>query len=159
MNSENASCVCGCGAPVHVELLKVLLDRELWMAKCRNPKCFYNALRASREAVIDTSREAVIDKWGKRMADLGETCIVKRADYAALEAERDALREALGKIISGEGLPEIDGWALGCGVEDRDLQGDGYDAAEYAWANAVGQVHAWAGDIARAALAGAKEMK
>lgn len=66
------------------------------------------------------------------------------------EARVAALEGALTRIRDGEDAPNMP--QLGCGVEDRDLQSDGYGAVEYGWSDAEDRFLEWARNEAEAAL-------
>jgi len=73
---------------------------------------------------------------------------VKHSDYAALEAkcaalaaENAALKESLEYAISADNVPEYHYQGMGCGVEDRGYQRDGYAACEYGWQSALERIY------------------
>lgn len=68
-----------------------------------------------------------------------------------------ALTEAMEEIRNLHGIPEYHGHAMGCGVEDRCLQSDGYGGAEYGWEDAAERFCEWATGMAEHALAQARE--
>lgn len=71
---------------------------------------------------------------------------------AALEALALELAGALGSIHELRYAPEYHQHAMGCGVEDRCLQRDGYGAAEYGWEDAAERFAQWAVGSAEDAL-------
>lgn len=74
-----------------------------------------------------------------------------RADDATIEnmqmqveklaAENAGLKYALECVINPDNQPEYHGQGMGCGVEDRGYQRDGYSACYYGWESAMERVY------------------
>ena len=58
-----------------------------------------------------------------------------------LAAENAGLKEALEYVINPDNAPEYHSLGMGCGVEDRGYQRDGYSACEYGWESAMERVY------------------
>lgn len=63
------------------------------------------------------------------------------AKCAALAAENAGLKEALECVINPDNQPEYHDQGMGCGVEDRGYQRDGYSACYYGWESAMERVY------------------
>lgn len=75
------------------------------------------------------------------------------ADYvAALEALALELAGKLESLKDMEYAPQYHHQGMGCGVEDRCLQKDGYGAAEYGWDSAADRYAEWIIGVAEDAL-------
>jgi len=59
----------------------------------------------------------------------------------ALAAENAVLKDTLECVISPDNEPEYHDQGMGCGVEDRGLQRDGYEACAYGWESAMERVY------------------
>lgn len=62
------------------------------------------------------------------------------------------MREALLELVNGEDAPMYHYQGMGCGIEDRNLQTDGYGGSEYGWENAASRFTEWIKGVAEAAL-------
>lgn len=62
----------------------------------------------------------------------------KLADMAA---ENAGLKQALECVINPDNQPEYHDLGMGCGVEDRGYQSDGYSACAYGWESAMDRVY------------------
>lgn len=74
--------------------------------------------------------------------------LVKYHDYAALEArcaalaaENAGLKAEIECVINPDNQPEYHDQGMGCGVEDRGYQRDGYSACYYGWESAMERVY------------------
>ena len=83
----------------------------------------------------------------------GDYAVQQEREFVPASVAR-GLVEALKRLAAGEDSPTVP--ALGCGIEDRDLQGNAYEAAEYAWQEAEERFMEWVQNEARAALAAAE---
>lgn len=63
------------------------------------------------------------------------------AKCAALAAENAGLKDALECVINLNNQPEYHDQGMGCGVEDRGYQRDGYSACYYGWESAMERVY------------------
>lgn len=63
------------------------------------------------------------------------------AKCAALAAENAGLKEALECVINPDNQPEYHDQGMGCGVEDRGYQRDGYSACYYGWESAMERIY------------------
>jgi len=86
------------------------------------------------------------------MPDQVDLCVFLMMALDIANVENAKLLEALTAIVNGDDMPSLNSFALGYGVEDRGLQGQHYAAAEFGWEEASERVHAWAINIADAAL-------
>lgn len=91
-------------------------------------------------------------KMREAMGTLHHVVATKTDRITELEA---LVRELAGKFESLKDMehsPQYHHQGMGCGVEDRCLQTDGYGAAEYGWNNAVDRYADWVIDVAEDAL-------
>ena len=58
-----------------------------------------------------------------------------------LAAENAGLKEALECVINPDNQPEYHDQGMGCGVEDRGYQRDGYSACYYGWESAMERIY------------------
>lgn len=58
-----------------------------------------------------------------------------------MAAENAGLKGVLEYVINPDNEPEYHDQGMGCGVEDRGLQRDGYAACYYGWDSAMGRVY------------------
>lgn len=63
------------------------------------------------------------------------------AKCAALAAENAGLKGALEYVINPDNQPEYHDQGMGCGVEDRSYQRDGYSACAYGWESAMDRIY------------------
>ncbi|MFU0965744.1 hypothetical protein [Kluyvera ascorbata] len=60
---------------------------------------------------------------------------------AVVVAEAAGLKQALDYVINPDNQPEYHDQGMGCGVEDRGYQRDGYSACSYGWESAMERVY------------------
>lgn len=60
---------------------------------------------------------------------------------AAVVAENAVLKETLEYIVNPDNQPEYHAQGMGCGIEDRGYQRDGYSACYYGWESAMERVY------------------
>lgn len=63
------------------------------------------------------------------------------AKCAVLAAENAGLKDALEYVINPDNQPEYHDQGMGCGVEDRGYQRDGYSACAYGWESAMDRIY------------------
>lgn len=122
-----------------VEFIQALLDD---FAK-QSASLTAAAERAEKAEAETKAWQADAKKWVGEFKAALDACSMHRARVAALEG-------ALTRIRDGVDSPEAP--QLGCGVEDRDLQADGYGGAEYGWNDAEERFLEWARNEASAVL-------
>lgn len=66
---------------------------------------------------------------------------VETARSNQLAVENATLKETLESVINPDNEPEYHDQGMGCGVEDRGLQRDGYEACAYGWESAMERVY------------------
>ncbi|MEX4922980.1 hypothetical protein P0227_24750 [Enterobacter cloacae] len=66
---------------------------------------------------------------------------VVETTFAALAAENAGLKDVLECVINPDNQPEYHDQGMGCGVEDRGYQRDGYSACYYGWDSAMERVY------------------
>lgn len=60
---------------------------------------------------------------------------------ATVAAENAGLKDALEYVINPDNQPEYHDQGMGCGVEDRSYQRDGYSACAYGWESAMDRIY------------------
>lgn len=60
---------------------------------------------------------------------------------ATVVAENAGLKDALEYVINPDNQPEYHDQGMGCGVEDRGYQRDGYSACAYGWESAMDRIY------------------
>lgn len=60
---------------------------------------------------------------------------------ATVVAENSGLKDALEYVINPDNQPEYHDQGMGCGVEDRGYQRDGYSACAYGWESAMDRIY------------------
>lgn len=63
------------------------------------------------------------------------------ARLVQLAAENVGLKDALEYVINPDNQPEYHDQGMGCGVEDRGYQRDGYSACAYGWESAMDRIY------------------
>lgn len=87
--------------------------------------------------VNETNAEYLVRKF----AELQSALDVQSARSDALAAENAALKVAIEYCINPNNQPEYHDQGMGCGVEDRGYQRDGYSACYYGWESAMERVY------------------
>lgn len=64
-----------------------------------------------------------------------------RQQIRALVGENTSLKEVLEYAVNPDNAPEYHRAGMGCGVEDRGYQKDGYNACEYGWDSALDRMY------------------
>lgn len=83
------------------------------------------------------SKSGIAAELGWRDMQLAEAeSLIKR-----LVAENIKIRETLEDVICPDNVPEYHSLGIGCGIEDRGLQANGYAACEYGWDKAIERVY------------------
>lgn len=118
------------------------------------------AFLQSRVDTLTAERDQLIEKNGKLTADNDTAIAAERAwettmmhvcgedgpasvadKFKAILAENVGLKEVLSYVINPDNEPEYHDMGMGCGVEDRGLQRDGYGACAYGWESAMERVY------------------
>jgi|GEM_PF-1161245 len=94
---------------------------------------------SSDTPIIDIAKmlSRLADRLDVTAAVLRET--VKQRD--ALAVENTGMKNTLESIINPDSQPEYHDQGMGCGVEDRGYQRDGYSACYYGWESAMERVY------------------
>ncbi|OEG96410.1 hNH endonuclease [Enterobacter kobei] len=101
--------------------------------------------------VNETNAEYLVRKFTELEQKLEESQREFRAADATIEnlqmqveklaAENSGLKDALECVINPDNQPEYHDQGMGCGVEDRGYQRDGYSACYYGWESAMERVY------------------
>ncbi|EOA2694696.1 hypothetical protein ACHY7Y_000889 [Citrobacter freundii] len=75
------------------------------------------------------------------ISDLATQLDVQLARSNSLAAENAGLKAAIEYCINPDNQPEYHDQGMGCGVEDRGYQRDGYSACYYGWESAMERVY------------------
>lgn len=101
--------------------------------------------------VNETNAEYLVRKFTDLEQKLADSQREFRAADATIEnlqmqfekvaAENAGLKDALECVINPDNQPEYHDQGMGCGVEDRGYQRDGYSACYYGWESAMERVY------------------
>ncbi|HHA1232658.1 TPA: hypothetical protein ACOEEP_000659 [Enterobacter kobei] len=78
------------------------------------------------------------ERYG-RQADITIENLERNVEQLA--ADNAALKDALECVINPDNQPEYHDQGMGCGVEDRGYQRDGYSACYYGWESAMERIY------------------
>lgn len=145
-------------AEKNIELLQQRISHleKLWAADADRKLAFLQSrvdtLTAERDQLIEKNNKLTADNnaaiaaertWETTMMHVcGEDSPASVADkFKALMVENVGLKEVLSYVINPDNEPEYHDMGMGCGVEDRGLQRDGYGACAYGWESAMERVY------------------
>ncbi|ENL6826122.1 hNH endonuclease [Salmonella enterica] len=85
--------------------------------------------------------DATINNLELKITDMAVQLANAESKCRELAAENAGMKEALEYVINPDNAPEYHSLGMGCGVEDRGYQRDGYSACEYGWESAMERVY------------------
>lgn len=120
------------------------VKRYEWVA-CDEHSCHCDVVESTEGDMVDYEDYAALEQ------KLAESQREFRAADATIEnlqmqleklaAENAGLKSALECVINPDNQPEYHDQGMGCGVEDRGYQSDGYSACYYGWESAMERVY------------------